>query len=72
MMKISVIVIVWSMVAFALAIPDDELYRDLLRQAVKANKQPNPVSPALTERSEELTPPSVRGEFYKYSLKLWI
>ena len=72
MMKISVIAIVWSMVAFASAIPDDELYRDLLRQAEKANKQPNTVGPALTERSEDLTPPTVRGKFYKYSLKIWI
>ena len=71
-MKISAIAIVWSIVAFASAIPDDELYRDLLRQAEKANKLPSTVSPGLTERSEELTPPSVRGKFYKYSLKIWI
>ena len=71
-MKTSTIAMVgWSIVALtALPIPDDELYRDLVRQADKVNKMPSTIGPALAEKSEELAPPTVRGKNLIYSLKI--
>ena len=48
----------------AVCLPANDLYRELVRQADKANQIPMTPAPVLSEKQESLEPPAVKGKKY--------